>query len=277
MRVIYATDLYGDRNRYDQLLRLVQTRRAGALILGGNLGPTDHVPLYELAIQHDFLQTILIPWRQRLYKTRPGCAVYILPGQRDWAEPTQVFTEYAEGQHFYPLHQRAWRLTKGIWLAGNSLVPCSQQAPRDWERLEGVDPEPPFPRSGGLWSGGGGLRVIGLDDVQAQPTIADELAWLATQSDPSHTIYIVRSPPYATALDRLPDQPPQGSRAIRSFIEGFQPLVTLHGAVLDPGMLEPYVTDTIGRTLCIAVAQHLGRRSALMFNTDNPHETLHLV
>jgi hypothetical protein len=153
-------------------------------------------------------------------------------------------------------------------------VPITPFVAKDWDRLEGVDPEPPFPAGGGFRSAYGLLRTVTLDDLQALPTLADELAILAVQSEPGQTIYVLHSPPYATALDRLSDGRPVGSQAVRAFIEQHQPLLTLHGHIHESPTISGSYADRIGRTICVNPGQSTECLQAVVFDTTQPHATL---
>src|SRR5581483_5044891 len=236
MRVVYTSDLHGNSEQYTQVLHFAAEQSARALILGGDLFPNSHVPREGLILQRDFVHAVFGPWLRRIRTQFRALKVYALLGNEDWVSTADLLIDLAAAELFYPLHHRAWRINGG-WLAGSSLVPITPFQAKDWDRLEGCEPEPPFPASGGLRSTHGLLGPTSFADLQNLPTIADELALLTAQSDPTETIYILHSPPYATTLDRLADGRPVGSRAVRAFIERHQPLLTLHGHVHEAPMV----------------------------------------
>src|SRR6266511_4978638 len=203
MRVVYTSDLHGNRDQYSQVLHLAVERGARAIILGGDLFPNSHEPAHGLMLQREFVYTVFGPWLRRIRTEFRALAVYALPGDEDWASTADLLVDLAEARLFFPLHHRAWHLNRGVWLAGSSLVPVTPFTAKDWDRLEGVDPELPFPAGGGFRSAYGLLRSVTRADLEALPTISEELAILATQSKPAKTIYVFHSPPYATTLDRL--------------------------------------------------------------------------
>jgi Icc-related predicted phosphoesterase len=274
MRVVYTSDLHGNRDHYTQVVHLAAEQGARAIILGGDLFPNDHDPARGLILQRAFVREFFEPWLQRIRTQFRSLTVYALPGNEDWASTADLLVDLAEAKLCYPLHHQAWRLNGALWLAGSSLVPITPFVAKDWDRLEGVGPEPPFPACGGFRSAYGLLRMVTLADLQALPTLADELAILAVQSEPGQTIYTLHSPPYATALDRLSDGRAVGSRAVRAFIEQHQPPLTLHGHIHESPTVSGSYADRIGRTICVNAGQSTERLHAVAFDTQHPHTTL---
>jgi Icc-related predicted phosphoesterase len=274
MRVVYTSDLHGNRAQYSQLLHLAAEQGAQAIVLGGDLLPNDPEPARGMLLQREFVRAFFAPWLQRIRTEFRALTVYALPGNEDWASTTDLLVDLAEARLFYPLHQRAWPLNGSTWLAGSSLVPITPFAPKDWDRLEGIGPEPPWPAGGGLRSAYGLLRPITLADLQALPTLVDELASLAAQSEPARTIYVLHCPPYGTTLDRLEDGRSVGSRAVRAFIERYQPPLTLHGHIHESPLVSGSFVDRIGQTLCVNPGQTAERLHAVIFDTDDPGASL---
>jgi len=274
MRVVYTSDLHGNRDHYTQVLHLAAERGARAIILGGDLFPNNHNPARGLTLQREFVHTVFGPWLRRIHTQFRALMVYALLGNEDWASTADLLVDLAEAQLVYLLHHHAWRINGGLWFAGSSLVPITPFQAKDWDRLEGINPEPPFPAGGGFRSAYGLLRPLTLADLQALPTLADELAILVVQSEPARTIYVLHSPPHATTLDRLSDGRPVGSRAVRAFIERHQPPLTLHGHVHESPIVSGSYAERIGRTLCVNPGQTTERLHAVVFDTKSPSTTL---
>jgi uncharacterized protein len=256
------------------VLHLAIEQGARAIVLGGDLFPNDHEAGRGLLLQRQFVHDVFAPWLRRIRAEFQALAIYAMPGNEDWASTTDLLVDLAEAGLFYPLHHRAWRLNGATWLAGSSLVPITPFVAKDWDRREGIEPEPPFPAGGGLRSLYGLLRRVTLADLQALPTIKDDLALFAARSDPAHTIYVLHSPPYASALDRLSNGQPVGSLAIRAFIEEYQPPLTLHGHIHESPSVSGCYAEWIGRTLCVNPGQSSERLHAAIFDTSDPYVTM---
>lgn len=250
MRVVYAADLHGHPSLYEALRALVQTVRAQALVLGGDLCPNHADPAQGLVVQRQFVLTQLGPWLRRLRAEAGVRAIYALLGNEDWDATADLFADFAVEGLYRPLHEQVHRLTRRLWIAGCSYVPVTPFHAKDWDRREGLEPEPPFVE-GGMRSTGGLLHPVTPERLQALPSIADTLDALAERSDPARTIYVCHSPPYDTALDRLRDGTAVGSRAVRAFIEQHQPPLTLHGHIHESPSVSGRYAEQVGRTLAV--------------------------
>jgi len=228
---VYASDLHGNREAYDQLFAL----EADAVVLGGDLLP------YPLKRGGDLLElqrTFVAEYLAEKFSTRP---CYWVPGNDDWETVLAPLAEKGTA-----IHGRAVPFLDGFSIAGCAHVPVTPFGMKDHDRF---DSEGWMPRSNQqrfLFSTPEGVVNGSLEAVRSRGTIAGDLERLASLSDPARTVYVTHSPPWGTLLDRLYDGRPVGSRAIRSFIERHQPPLTLHGHIHEsPGV------DRIGATVSV--------------------------
>jgi uncharacterized protein len=124
-----------------------------------------------------------------------------------------------------------------------------------------------------------------------EPALAERIGSMARDvRSPERLIAVLHVPPHGTDLDQAPllnedlsiqlesgapKMGPVGSTAVREFIEGNQPLVTLHGHVH-----ESRATQEIGRTLCVnpgSVYAEGTLYGALVTLGDTQIETVQLV
>lgn len=227
--IVYASDLHGNREAYERLFDL----EADGVVLGGDLLP---YPLKRggdlISIQRDFVEGYL----KAKVASRP---CWWIPGNDDWAEAVAGM----DGS----VHGRAVPFLDGLSIAGYGCVPLTPFGMKDFDRWDDASWEPrELPRRC-LVSTPEGIREAALADVRSRGTIEADLEALAGQSDPSRTVYVVHSPPFATRLDRLAGGIASiGSRALRRFIEKRQPPLTLHGHIHEsPGV------DRLGRTVSV--------------------------
>jgi len=230
--ILFATDLHGNRGAYERLFGL----EADAIVLGGDLLP---YPLKRggdlLEIQAGFVRDYL----GAKMKTRP---CYWIPGNDDWATAVAPLADSGTA-----LHGRAVPFLDGTSIAGYGCVPVTPFGMKDYDRVDVPGWEPKQLPKSCLWSTPTAIEEVPLKAVMERPSIEADLDQLATLSDPSRTIYVVHTPPYATALDRLLGGPtPIGSRALKKFIEKRQPPLTLHGHVHESSGME-----RIGRTISV--------------------------
>ena len=83
---------------------------------------------------------------------------------------------------------------------------------------------------------------INLSELEAEKYLRQ----LSEGENPEKTIVLLHSPPYGTKLSKSDSGIDLGMRAIRSFIEKFQPLLVVCGHVHEAAGIE-----RIGRTLCL--------------------------
>jgi len=229
--LILASDLHGNRSAYDRLFAL----EADAIVLAGDLLP---YPLKRggdlLGLQTDFVKDYLAP----KMASRP---CYWIPGNDDW----EAALPPLNGQGI-PIHGLAVPFLDGFSIAGYGCVPVTPFGMKDFDRYDVESWDPPQEPKQCLRSSSRG-------------TITADLARLGELSDPASTIYVIHSPPFATALDRLHGGiTPIGSRAVRTFIEQRRPPLSLHGHVHEsPGV------DRLGRTLCVNPGDSMRRLQAV--------------
>lgn len=248
--LLYASDLHGNRDAYEQLFSL----EADAIVLGGDLLP---YPLKSggdlLALQHRFVRDYL----GARMSTRP---CYWIPGNDDWASVLGPLE--ASGT---ALHGRAVPFLDGLSIAGYGCVPITPFGMKDFDRIDTPGWTPRQAPKRCLWSGPGGIEEVPLRAVAERPNIESDLDRLASLSDPARTVYVVHTPPFATTLDRLQGgMTPIGSRALRAFIERRRPPLTLHGHVHEsPGV------ERLGSTVCVNPGDSMVRLRAVRIDLSD--------
>lgn len=272
MLLVYTSDLHGDIAGYRQLLELAVQRAAQAVIVGGDLLP--HSIKLDSAVSHqrDFVQSALRPLLATFRATHPDIAVYLLPGNDDWAAAiTAIDALEAEGLA-YPLHQRVFPLSANLWLAGYACVPITPFSIKDYERYDGGD-IPHYSFAMAYTSGGGHPTKTSLAALLRQPSIADDLEQLAQYSNPARTIYVCHTPPYNTKLDRMRNKH-VGSQALRAFITRYQPLLTLHGHIHEAPMISGRYAERLGTTWCVNPGHDRQQFHAVVCDSDDVAGTL---
>jgi Icc-related predicted phosphoesterase len=84
----------------------------------------------------------------------------------------------------------------------------------------------------------------------------------------------MHSPPFRTNLDRLFDGRWIGSRAIRDFVEKYQPYLTLHGHIHESSEISGTYLDRIGKTTCINPGQSTEELYAVVFELEDITATI---
>ncbi|MBS1967596.1 MAG: metallophosphoesterase [Chloroflexi bacterium SZAS-1] len=276
MRLVYSADLHGEAAAYRALLGLASTTRAEAVIVGGDLLPHAIKLDTALAIQQAFIQAELQPLLRAFRAQQPECAIYLLPGNDDWAAAVSNAVALEQEGLAYLIHNQVVQLVAGdapLWLAGYACVPLTPFSIKDYERRD-AETLPPFDFSMAYTSHSGTIEPAIAARFAALPSIADDMAALAQRSDPARTIYICHTPPANTPLDQMPRGRHVGSQALRAFIEQHTPFLTLHGHIHEAPEQSGQYAIRLGTTWCINPGHRAGRLQAVTLDTDDIIGTL---
>jgi Icc-related predicted phosphoesterase len=274
MRLVYTSDLHGNKDKYQQLLDLAQTQHVQGVIVGGDLLPPAIKVASAVQSQHSFITTFLKPLLADFCATQPDTAVYLLAGNDDWAAAIKTLDDLEAEYLAYPLHQRTYALGSDLWLAGYACVPITPFSIKDYERTEDDVDVPPYSFAMAYVSDSGEPVRTTRDTILRRPTIDTELRALARCSNPARTIYVTHTPPYDTALDVGRKGRHLGSRALRAFIEQYQPPLTLHGHIHESPHESGHYAEQSGGTWSINPGSERERLHAVILDTDDIAGTL---
>ena len=253
-RWIFTSDLHGYAPFYEALVAATAVHRPSIVILGGDLGPHAGPPE-----QRKFWTGPFRDHAARVREASPGVRLFILMGNDDWAVNHDVF-EDGDPALWSVLHDRVHELGEaegGLALAGLSWVPITPFGIKDWERFDTAD-SPPGMRLDGFRSTPAGLEPFEFDPAARGATIEDALADLGRRTDPARTVYVVHSPPWGTACDRIHGGMHVGSQALRAFLERTQPPLSLSGHIHEGPAVSGRFHDVIGRTRVVNPGQFDG-------------------
>ena len=270
---LFVSDLHGKTDRYEKLVRAIQSERPDAVFIGGDLLPHAWNASGEGGFIHAYLEGILGGARDILKDSYPR--IFIILGNDDGRYEEEDLVKGASAGFWEYTHNA--KLVLGRWsVFGYSYIPPSPFRLKDWERYDVsryVDP--------GCLSPEEGVRSVPVsEDESRRSTIKQDLESLAGGEEMESAVFLLHSPPYDTNLDRAgldgrmidhaPMDPHVGSIAIRRFIEERQPFLTLHGHVHESARLTGSWKDRIGRTLMLSAA-HDGPELALVrFDLEDP-------
>ncbi len=283
MKVLYTSDLHGEKHFYRQIPDLVRDASAGILALGGDLLPTlRQAEKYEelISVQKLFIGQFLVPFLTGLLETTGLKQILLIPGNWDAAYP-HLFAEILPGVS--DLSQRKVQLANGYEWIGYPFVPPTPFRPKDYEKID--VPESPWPpqKNPAYVRSPDGEQLIPIDAhifLRQRGTIAADLEELPQPGSYGHAIYLMHSPPYGTRLDMIQGGRSAGSRSIRAFIERHQPLLTLHGHIHESPEISGAYSDQIGKTLSVNPGQSFNldrsfpKVQVVIFEMENPKGTL---
>jgi Icc-related predicted phosphoesterase len=284
MKLLYTSDLHGEISLYQDLSALANSSSAEIIALGGDLLPSfPPSKRYEDMIpnQNIFVNQFLIPFFKKILETTSVRQIFLIPGNWDLGYP-YLFREPIEG--IIDLSQKIYRLKNGYELIGYHFVPPTPFRPKDYEKMD--EPEVPWPPQRNpsyIRVSEQSDRLLPIDPhvyLRERGTIREDLTRLTKPMNYKKAIYIMHSPPFGTKLDFIQGGKSAGSRSIKTFIEGNQPLLTLHGHIHESPEVSGAYFDRIGETLSINPGQSAwsGRDSiklhAVTFELEKIEETL---
>jgi len=248
MKILYATDLHGDRDRYRRVEELTAKLGVAAVVNGGDLLPHLH-PI--LKVQRRFIEEDLARHVERL--AAAGIQFLSILGNDDLAACDETFRALcARFPTAHPLAGARVALG-GYEFIGFDLVADYPFRLKDRCRRDREDFVLPPQRGTAILSSASGLRELPNwpKYVNSLPTIEEELARLPAPEDPLRAVYVIHHPPAGVGLDCCADGRRVGSRAVHRFIQKPQPRLTLHGHIHESPEMTKVWCARIGRTVAI--------------------------
>ena len=248
MKILYTTDLHGDRDRYRRVEELAAKLGVAAVVNGGDLLP--HLkPILE--VQRRFIEEDLARHVERLGAA--GIHFLSILGNDDLAACDETFRALCT--RFPTAHSLAGAKVAlgGYEFIGFDLVADYPFRLKDRCRRDRGDFVLPPQRGTAILSSGSGLRE--LPDwpayVLSLQTIEEELARLPAPDDPHRAVYVLHHPPAGVGLDCCADGRRVGSRAVHRFLQKLQPRLSLHGHIHESPEMTGVWCTRIGRTVAI--------------------------
>ena len=285
-RYYFASDLHGNRQRYETLFSRILNHPPDVLLLGGDLMPNSLAGFTgKNGEKLDFMDDFLIPGfthlREALGQRYPKVCL-ILGNDDSWLDEEGLEHGVHEGLWDY-LNKKGADL--GIHrIFGYNYIPPSPFLWKDFEKYDVsryVDPGCIAPEEG-KHSYPVNKRLLAMETIQA------DLKQFIPEGPLDDTLLLFHCPPYQSLLDRaaldgrLFDHVPLdvhiGSIAIRRFIESRQPKIGLHGHVHESTRLTGSWQDRIGKTLLFNAAHDGPELSLIEFDPENPEKAIrHLL
>jgi Icc-related predicted phosphoesterase len=284
MKFLFASDLHGEIHLYQELLSLAISSPSEIMAIGGDLLPSfPPTKRYEDMVpnQKTFIDQFLSPFFKRMLEATSIQQIILIPGNWDLGYPF-LFRETTE--KIFDLDQKSYRLESGYEFIGYPFVPPTPFRPKDYEKMDDREaPWPPQKNPSYIRSSVQADQLISIDPylyLRGRETIEEDLDRVPKPLHPRRTIYIMHSPPFGTSLDLIQGGKPAGSRAIKTFIERNQPLLTLHGHIHESPEISGTYVDRIGETLSVNPGQSIGttrdtsKLHAVTFEVEEAEQTL---
>jgi Icc-related predicted phosphoesterase len=283
MKVVFTSDLHGERRLYHELLDLARSSSADLMALGGDLLPSfAPTKRYEdmIPYQESFIEAFLVSFFQTVIRETRVRQIFLIPGNWDLGYP-HLLGQPVEGM--VDLDQKNVRLENGYDLIGYPCVPPTPFRPKDYEKMDDLDsPWPPQKDLSYIRSDEEPGKLMVIDPhvyLRRRTTIQEDLDRLPDPPSFNRAIYVMHSPPYGTSLDLIHGGGRAGSRSIRAFIQENQPSLTLHGHIHESPQLSGSYVERIGETISVNPGQGYWaggdrRLHAVIFEMERIGETL---
>jgi uncharacterized protein len=284
MNSFFVSDLHGSLSRYEKLFNSILIDKPGMVFIGGDILPSY---THRLASSNEFDDFIneyllknLISLKERMKSEYPE--IFIILGNDDLKAEEEKLIRATESKIINYINCKKIE-EKGVKYFGYSYVPPTPFLLKDWEKYDVsryIDP--------GCVSPEEGFRSENVEESEIKySTIKNDLEKLVKDEDLSNAIFLFHSPPYKTNLDRLandgkfvdyvPLDNHAGSIAIKKFIEGKQPLLTLHGHIHESTRLTGNWKEKIGKTCCFGAAHDGPELSLIKFDIQNLRKAIRIL
>lgn len=239
-----AADIHGNITQYEKIKKLVVEKGISFVFLCGDILPKTggtwnlENKVRTIQMQADFINDYFINYLTELGRMTN---VYAIFGNDDFKSNYHLLSEATIPGVTFLDGEVATLPIEGhdLFVAGYPNVGMTPFLHKDWEKWDiepGNTPHKLY-RTDGYTSADGGH--VAIDHADNSSTIQEDLARLATLSDPRKTVYVFHEAPYNTPLDQIApgnkyikdDLLHIGSMAMRDFIEQQQPPVTMHGHI----------------------------------------------
>lgn len=215
MKIVFATDVHGNAESYERLLKEAERKEIGAVVIGGDITPFGG--FNAIVTQRAFLEDYFVPRLERFRKNTKK-PVFVMMGNDDFSINIDVLEKAEVHGILRIMHNKVLPLGK-FSIAGYSFIPPTPFMIKDWERDE--------------------------DEIAA------DLKILSSKSEPKKTLFVFHAPPAETGLDMLYNGAHMGSAAVLGFIKQKQPLVTLHGHIHESPEMSGSWKQKTGKTVSI--------------------------
>ncbi len=259
IRFLYTSDLHVDRDHLSRVVKVARVARPDLVVLGGSTLPDDSAltPDKMGFEQPAFVRDQFKVFAQRIRQTPGNPCVFVLHGNRDWGSSVTAMQELVAQKEVSVLTLAAPVKEKGLSFLGYPNTPPTDGFVKDHERLDRKGDKPPF-LGGGRWDPRfSRVATHGAPIIYSKhPSIEEDLSKLVAPGGP--WVFVSHAPPHGTALDRKHAGQHAGSYAIRTAIERTQPLLSLHGHIIESPKAGGAIQDRIGQTTCVNLGQTVG-------------------
>jgi Icc-related predicted phosphoesterase len=258
MKVLYVTDLHGDRNKYDKTIDLAKHYKVDIVINGGDMLPNStrsfSKTIYEA--QSYFLMKYLDSYFGRLNDL--GIKFLGMLGNDDYIVFDSRFESYTKKYiNIYTTLAENCIEIDGYEFIGMNFVCDYHFCLKDRCRLDYKEWNPPMTQGYPFkTSDQGNITLFGWESIiKKYPTLKDELRDLPKPKDYNKVVIVTHDPPSNLGLDVCYTGLKVGSRSVLEFICEKKPMLTLHGHIHESPKMSGVWKVGVNNTICIQPGQ----------------------
>jgi Icc-related predicted phosphoesterase len=251
---MFASDLHGDVERMNELVKKAIELECSKIILGGDLFRVYwHDPI-------NAQRTFLTEEVQPIFEKFPG-EVHTIFGNNDIGLVSREFPKLAPKLRVFD--GSSFMLDEGVEVVGISHVPVTPFPLKDWERKEATSGVNPMSRVDGFCSWEGEMKECIIRDDR---TMMDELTGFGRLSD---KIVISHAPPWNTVMDLGWSGDHLGSSDLRTVIEDDRPMAVLSGHIHEAPKRSGKMVEVLGDTWIANPGSHSGISTLILGEFDD--------
>ncbi|GGH77221.1 Icc-related predicted phosphoesterase [Pullulanibacillus pueri] len=242
MRLVYASDLHGNKDHYIQLRKYVQKMNVEALILGGDYFKYTINPNEQFV----FMEVFFIPFIHSL-----SIPVYLIAGNVDLSNVYEQLKISLHNLEVYFLERHPCYIDESISIHGLPYTPPSPFKLKNFERRDLRFDDVKIDSNAFILNNKNAPNTISEDYLNQLPSIEEEIQGFFGLN----AIWVIHTPPYGGVLDVIHNGRFVGSKAVRNKIIKEQPLLTLHGHIHESPHLSGQWIERIGKTVSVNPGQ----------------------
>ncbi len=274
-KIVFSADLHGNCDQYRKLVCFAQKERVNAVVIGGDIAPK-HLSWDDyIGGQREFLRDQLPAVLEPLKAS--GIRVLLMMGNDDCSSNMDVLESNSSWEC---IHGKRLHLNDGIDVVGYSHVPITPFGIKDWEKHDlttipwrkAVAYEMKKRNLKGMKSNGNCWTDFSFSRKARHDSIETDLKQELYTKNAHRTLYVMHSPPVDTSLDCIVNRSHVGSFAIKQFILGAQPHMTLHGHIHETVDVSGKYIEALGSTVCVAAGNDpfADRLAVILFDLEKP-------
>ena len=249
MKILYATDLHGDKKKYEKIFEIANKRHINTIVNGGDILPKWGE---RYSIQNKFLNEYLPEYFRRL--NTKNINYLVMMGNDDLEAYDLKFNNLCSRfPNIFNINKNKVTINDYEFIGLNNILDTPFACKDRIVNEEAYHPEKQF-HCEQFKSTREGYQIIPdwENERKNLPLMKDILNSLPKPNNQDRSIFVTHEPPkhldlaYAYNVDH-----DLGSEDIYQFIKKNQPLFTLHGHLHESPIVGGFYYNQLGKTICI--------------------------